>query len=88
MGPFSGEDNSIPALMRRGVVFMSCHNAIWEHAGALIKLDLNPDRLSHDALAAELTNHLLDRRRPDSRCRRHAARAAAGRLSLRNMTPA
>src|SRR5882757_10220148 len=32
-GPFSGEDNSIPALMRRGVVFMSCHNAIWEHAG-------------------------------------------------------
>ena len=29
-GPFSGEDNSIPALMRRGVVFMSCHNAIWE----------------------------------------------------------
>ena len=88
MGPFSGEDNSIPALMRRGVVFMSCHNAIWEHAGALIKLDLNPDRLSHDALAAELTNHLLDRRRPDPRCRRHLARAAAGRLSLRNMTPA
>jgi hypothetical protein len=60
MGPFSGEDNSIPALMRRGVVFMSCHNAIWEHAGALIKLGLNPDRLSHDRLAAELTNHLLD----------------------------
>jgi intracellular sulfur oxidation DsrE/DsrF family protein len=59
MGPFSGEDNSIPALMRRGVVFMSCHNAIWEHAGTLIKLGLNPDRLSHDALAAELTNHLL-----------------------------
>jgi hypothetical protein len=27
-GPFSGEDNSIPALMRRGAVFMSCHNAI------------------------------------------------------------
>jgi hypothetical protein len=38
---------------------MSCHNAIWEHAGTLIKLGLNPDRLSHDALAAELTNHLL-----------------------------
>jgi hypothetical protein len=30
--------------MRRGVVFMS-PPAIWEHAGALIKLDLNPDRL-------------------------------------------
>jgi hypothetical protein len=59
-GPFSGEDNSIPALMRRGVVFMSCHNAIWEHAAALIKFDINPDRLSHAALAAELTNHLVD----------------------------
>ncbi len=59
-GLFSAEDNSIPALMRRGVVFMSCHNAIWEQAAALIKSDLNPDKLSHAALAAELTNHLVD----------------------------
>jgi intracellular sulfur oxidation DsrE/DsrF family protein len=59
-GPFSGEDNSIPALMRRGVVFMSCHNAIWEQAAALIKADVNPDKLSHGALAAKLTNHLVD----------------------------
>jgi hypothetical protein len=59
-GPFSGEDNSIPALMQRGVVFMSCHNAIWEHAAALIKIGINPDKLSHPALAAELTNHLVD----------------------------
>jgi hypothetical protein len=59
-GPFSAENNSIPALMRRGVVFMCCHNAIWEQAAALIKADLNPDKLSHAALAAELTNHLVD----------------------------
>src|SRR5437588_3221464 len=59
-GPFSGEDNSIPALMRRGVVFMSCHNAIWEHAAALLKSEINPDGLLHDALAAELTNHLVE----------------------------
>ncbi|SDT50076.1 transcriptional initiation protein Tat [Bradyrhizobium canariense] len=59
-GAFSGEDNSIPALMRRGVVFMSCHNAIWEQAAALLKSDINPDKLSHAALAAELTNHLVD----------------------------
>jgi hypothetical protein len=59
-GPFSGEDNSIPALMRRGVVFMSCHNAIWEQAAALVKLAINPDRLTHAALAADLTNHLVD----------------------------
>jgi hypothetical protein len=59
-GAFSGEDNSIPALMQRGVVFMSCHNAIWEQAAALIKIGINPDKLSHPALAAELTNHLVD----------------------------
>jgi hypothetical protein len=59
-GAFSVEDNSIPALMRRGVVFLSCHNAIWEHAAALIKFGINPDKLSHAALAAELTNHLVD----------------------------
>jgi intracellular sulfur oxidation DsrE/DsrF family protein len=59
-GAFSSADNSIPALMRRGVVFMCCHNAIWEQAAALIKADLNPDRLSNAALAAELTNHLVD----------------------------
>jgi hypothetical protein len=59
-GPFSGDDNSIPALMRRGVVFLSCHNAIWEQAAALIKIGINPDGLSHAALAAELTNHLVD----------------------------
>jgi hypothetical protein len=58
-GAFSPADNSIPALMRRGIVFMSCHNAIWEQAAALIKADVNPDELSHDALAAELTNHLV-----------------------------
>ncbi len=46
--------------MRRGVVFMACHNAIWEHAAALIKLGSNPDKLSLAALAAKLTNHLVD----------------------------
>jgi hypothetical protein len=54
------EDNSIPALMRRGVVFMSCHNAIWEQAAPLLKSGINPDKLSHAQLAAELTNHLVD----------------------------
>src|SRR6266436_6905043 len=58
-GVFSSEGTSIPALMRRGVVFMCCHNAIWEQAAALIKADANPDKLSHEALAAELTNHLV-----------------------------
>jgi hypothetical protein len=59
-GSFSSDHNSIPAPMRRGVVFMSCHNAIWEQAAALIKSGINPDNLPHGALAAELTNHLMD----------------------------
>jgi hypothetical protein len=58
-GAFSPAGNSIPALMRRGAVFMACHNAIWEQAEALIKKDINPDKLSHEALAGELTNHLI-----------------------------
>jgi hypothetical protein len=58
-GVFSPHDNSIPALQRRGVVFLACHNAIWELAEKLIDTEVNPDELSHDALAAELTNHLI-----------------------------
>ncbi len=59
-GVFSPEDNSIPVLMRRGVVFLSCHNAIWEQAGKLIEKEINPDKLGQEALTAELTNHLID----------------------------
>jgi hypothetical protein len=58
-GAFSPHDNSIPALQRRSVVFLACHNAIWEFAEKLIATEVNPDHLSHDALAAELTNHLI-----------------------------
>ena len=58
-GTFSPHDNSIPALQRRGVVFLACHNAIWELAETLIAAAVNPDKLSHAALAAELTNRLI-----------------------------
>jgi hypothetical protein len=56
---FSPHGNSIQALQRRGAVFLACHNAIWELAGNLIATEVNPDKLSHSALAAELTNHLI-----------------------------
>ena len=58
-GAFSPEDNSIPTLMQRGVVFLSCHNAIWEQAASLLKAGSNPDGLTHEQLAADLTNHLI-----------------------------
>lgn len=58
-GVFSPHNNSVPALQRRGVVFIGCHNAIWETSEKLIAADVNPDKLSLDAMAAELTNHLI-----------------------------
>ena len=58
-GVFSPQNNSIPALQRRGVVFMSCHNAIWEQATRLHAAGANPDKLDVPGIAAELTNHLI-----------------------------
>ncbi|MDE1905248.1 MAG: transcriptional initiation protein Tat [Rhodospirillales bacterium] len=58
-GAFSPAANSITVLQRRGVVFIGCHNAIWEFSAALLKKGKNPDKLSHETLAAELTNHLI-----------------------------
>jgi hypothetical protein len=58
-GVFSPADNSIPALMRRGVVFLACHHQLWQQAEKLIDAGLNPDGLTHGELAAELTNHLI-----------------------------
>ena len=57
---FGPAGDTIPALRSRGVVFMACHNAIWEITAKLLAKDVNPDRLSHEAIAAELTNHLID----------------------------
>lgn len=58
-GVYPSANNSIPALMKRGAVFLSCHNAIWGYAQKLIETGANPDKLTHEQLAADLTNHLL-----------------------------
>ena len=58
-GIFSAKNNSIPALQRRGVVFMSCHNAIWEQATKLAATAPDPGKPDVAAIAAELTNHLI-----------------------------
>jgi hypothetical protein len=57
---FGPAGNTIPALQRRGVVFLACHNAIWEHSAKLLEKGINPDGVSHQAIAAELTNHLIE----------------------------
>lgn len=57
---YGSAGNTIPTLQSRGVVFMACHNAIWEQTAKLIAKGTNPDKLSHEALAAELTNHLIE----------------------------
>jgi hypothetical protein len=58
-GFYSGRELSIPNLQRRGAVFLGCHNSLWELSARLIKAELNPDKLSHEAMTAELTNHLI-----------------------------
>jgi len=58
-GVFSPQNNTIVALQKRGAVFLSCHNAIWEQAARLRESDANPDKLGQEELAAELTNHLI-----------------------------
>ncbi len=58
-GVFSSQNGTIVALQKRGAVFLSCHNAIWEQAARLREGDANPDKLSQEALTAELTNHLI-----------------------------
>ncbi len=58
-GAFSGHNLSIQALQRRGVVFLGCHNTMWEVSEKLIKAGVNPDKLSHEQMAAELTNHII-----------------------------
>jgi hypothetical protein len=57
---FGPAGNTVPALQRRGVVFLACHNAIWEHSAKLLQQGINPDRLLHQVIAAELTNHLIE----------------------------
>jgi hypothetical protein len=57
---FGSNGDTIPALQERGVVFMACHNAIWEVTAKLIATGKNPDQTSHEAVAAELTNHLIE----------------------------
>jgi intracellular sulfur oxidation DsrE/DsrF family protein len=58
-GGLSPKANSIQVLQARGAVFMACHNAIWELASRLDSAGTNPDKLSQDALTAELTNHMI-----------------------------
>lgn len=58
-GVFSPHDNSIAVLQRRGAVFCACHNEVWELTMGVLKKGINPDKLSHEKMAAEFTNHLL-----------------------------
>jgi intracellular sulfur oxidation DsrE/DsrF family protein len=58
-GAFSASADSVESLQRRGVVFMACHNAIWGQGEHLIASGANPDKLSAEAMCAELSNHLV-----------------------------
>jgi hypothetical protein len=55
-GAGDAQDPAIPVLMKRGVLFMACHNAIWAAAGRAIAAGAKGPQ---DEVAADLTNHLL-----------------------------
>jgi hypothetical protein len=55
-GKGDAQDLSIPALMKRGVIFMACHNAIWAASGRAIAAG---SAGGQEEVAADLTNHLL-----------------------------
>lgn len=50
------QDPAIPTLMKRGAVFMACHNAIWAAAGRAIAAGYKG---AQEEVAADLTNQLL-----------------------------
>jgi hypothetical protein len=58
-GAFSASADSIESLQRRGAVFLACHNAIWGQGEHLIATGNNPDKLTTEAMCAELSNHLV-----------------------------
>ena len=49
-GAYSSKANSIQTLQRRGVVFLACHNAVWELCERLIAANANPDNLTNDTM--------------------------------------
>lgn len=55
----SAGGNYIPVLQKRGVVFLACHNALWELAETLIDKGVNPDGRSTEGLVADLTASLI-----------------------------
>ena len=59
-GAFSPRNNGIHTLQRRGAVFLACHNAVWELCQKLIGSGVNPDHLGHEAMCAELSNHVIE----------------------------
>jgi len=58
-GPYSEAGNFIPTLQKRGVVFLGCHNAIWELAGSLIAGGINPDGATHEELGGRPDQYLV-----------------------------
>ena len=53
------QDTSIQTLQSRGVVFLTCHTAVEEHARALVKGQFSPAGMSQQDVADDLLTHLI-----------------------------
>jgi intracellular sulfur oxidation DsrE/DsrF family protein len=52
-------DTSIEGLHRRGVLFLTCHQSIHAHAAAAVADGRNPDNLTANQIAEEISAHLV-----------------------------
>ncbi|MGZ3506045.1 MAG: hypothetical protein ACXVAW_15985, partial [Vulcanimicrobiaceae bacterium] len=53
------QDTSVPALRKRGAVFLACHTAIEEQARTLVKGGFAPAGMSAQDVANDILTHLV-----------------------------
>lgn len=53
------QDTSIATLQSRGVVFLTCHTAVEEHARALVSSGFAPAGMAASDVAADILTHLI-----------------------------
>lgn len=53
------QDASLETLMRRGLIVLTCHTAVEEQAGALVRKGFAPPEMSAEDVAADILTHLI-----------------------------
>jgi len=54
------QDTSIATLQRRGLIVLTCHTAVEEQAGNLVREGFAPAGMTDEAVASDILTHLID----------------------------